>query len=200
MLIAWRESVTPQYATIVVWAVWFVSWMLAAFWSARVAKRVEWNSQFLYRIVTILGAFLLFGIYTHSYRGPGRLWILSEQIGWSLVGVVALGFLFAWWARIYLGSLWSGWVTKKADHHIVDTGPYALVRHPIYTGLILSAFATAIQRGTLAALAGAAIMTLGFWIKARLEERFLRDELGAEAYDSYRRKVPMLIPFGPKAA
>ena len=142
----------------------------------------------------------MFGVQTHSYRGPGRLWVLSDDVSWALVGVVTLGFLFAWWARIYLGSLWSGWITKKAGHHIVDTGPYALVRHPIYTGLILSAFATAIQRGTLVALLGAAVMAWGFWIKARLEERFLREELGPEAYDSYRRRVPMLVPFGPKAA
>jgi protein-S-isoprenylcysteine O-methyltransferase Ste14 len=197
---AWGHTVTPQYATLIVWCVWFVSWMLAALWSARVAKRVDWNSQFLYRVVTIAGAFLLFGVQTHSYRGPGRLWVLSDDVSWALVGVVTLGFLFAWWARIYLGSLWSGWITKKAGHHIVDTGPYALVRHPIYTGLILSAFATAIQRGTLVALLGAAVMAWGFWIKARLEERFLREELGPEAYDSYRRRVPMLVPFGPKAA
>jgi protein-S-isoprenylcysteine O-methyltransferase Ste14 len=200
MPIAWGHAITPQYATIVVWLVWFVSWMLAALWSARVAKRVDWNSQFLYRLVTIAGAYLLFGVMTHSYRGPGRLWLLSDEASWALVGVVALGFLFAWWARIYLGSLWSGWITKKADHHIVDTGPYALVRHPIYTGLIVSAFATAIQRGTILALLGAAVMAWGFWIKARLEERFLREELGPEAYDSYRRRVPMLIPFGRKAA
>jgi protein-S-isoprenylcysteine O-methyltransferase Ste14 len=197
---AWGHTVTPQYATLIVWFVWFVSWMLAALWSARVAKRVDWNSQFLYRVVTIAGAFLLFGVQTHSYRGRGRLWVLSDDVSWALVGVVTLGFLFAWWARIYLGSLWSGWITKKAGHHIVDTGPYALVRHPIYTGLILSAFATAIQRGTLVALLGAAVMAWGFWIKARLEERFLREELGPEAYDSYRRRVPMLVPFGPKAA
>ena len=44
------------------------------------------------------------------------------------------------------------------------------------------------------------LMTVGFWLKARLEERFLRDELGAEAYDAYRRKTPMLIPFAPTSA
>jgi protein-S-isoprenylcysteine O-methyltransferase Ste14 len=191
---------TPQYAKVVVWAVWVVSWFIAALWSARVAKRVDWNSQLLYRVVTIAGGFLLFGVETHSYRGPDRIWILNERISWALVGVVALGFLFAWWARIYLGSLWSGWITKKADHHIVDTGPYAFVRHPIYTGIILSAFASAAQKGTGLALLGAAIMAWGFWIKARLEERFLREELGPEAYDSYRRRVPMLVPFGPKSA
>ena len=74
------------------------------------------------------------------------------------------------------------------------------MRHPIYTGVIVSAFATAIMKATAIALVGVAIMTVGFWVKAQLEEKFLREQLGAEAYDAYRRRVPMLLPFGPKAA
>jgi protein-S-isoprenylcysteine O-methyltransferase Ste14 len=58
------------------------------------------------------------------------------------------------------------------------------VRHPIYTGLIVALAATA-----------AALLAIGFWLKARAEERFLSAELGAEAYGAYRRRVPMLIPF-----
>jgi protein-S-isoprenylcysteine O-methyltransferase Ste14 len=54
--------------------------------------------------------------------------------------------------------------------------------------------------GTLHAILGAAALTVGYWIKARLEEGFLRQELGTETYDAYRRRVPMLVPFGPKAA
>jgi protein-S-isoprenylcysteine O-methyltransferase Ste14 len=158
------------------------------------------GEEWLYRIVTVVGMFLIFGIYTHSYRGPFMLWRLGREAEWGLCAVVVLGFAFAWWARLHLGRLWSGWVTKKADHRVVDTGPYRIVRHPIYTGIILAAAATAIQKGTLVAVAGVAVVTLGFWIKARLEERFLRQELGPDAYNSYRRRVPMLLPFGPKSA
>jgi protein-S-isoprenylcysteine O-methyltransferase Ste14 len=117
-----------------------------------------------------------------------------------LVAAAVSGFGFAWWARLYLGRLWSSSVTKKANHHVVDTGPYAIVRHPIYTGLIAACFATALLKGTPAGIVGAILMTLGFSIKARLEERFLREQLGPDAYDSYRRRVPMLLPFGPKSA
>jgi protein-S-isoprenylcysteine O-methyltransferase Ste14 len=105
------------------------------------------------------------------------------------------GFAFAWWARIYLGTLWSGQVTLKPDHHIVDTGPYALVRHPIYTGILTAVLATMAAKGTLPGVAGAAIILVGVWMKARIEERWLRQELGAEAYDGYARRVPMLVPF-----
>ena len=79
---------------------------------------------------------------------------------------------------------------------IVDRGPYGLVRHPIYTGLILAAFALGAQIGLLESLAGAALMALGFAIKARTEERFLGEELGP-AYAEYRARTPMLIPFWP---
>ncbi len=95
---------------------------------------------------------------------------------------------------MHLGRLWSGSVTLKPDHRVVDTGPYRLVRHPIYTGLILSALATAAEKGTVLGLAGFASIVLGFWIKAKFEEGFLRQELGREAYDSYAARTPMLVP------
>jgi protein-S-isoprenylcysteine O-methyltransferase Ste14 len=195
--------VTPEFAAVLAWAAWAVSWFLAALWAGRTAKRAGFAAQLPYRIVTIFGAYLLFAPYArHRYAEyfVGRLWTLDNDVEWALVGVIVLGFLFAWWARIYLGPLWSGFVMKKEGHYIVDTGPYAIVRHPIYTGILLSCFATAAQIGTVTAILGAVIMTAGFWMKARLEERFLRQELGAEAYDSYRRRVPMLVPFGPKSA
>lgn len=191
---------TPQLALNFLWAFWILSWLAAALWSAPSAKRPVFGSEILYRIVTLVGAVLLFGVTTRSMHGPMRLWSFNETIDWIFFGVCVGGFVFCWWARIHLGSLWSGWVSKKEGHHIIDTGPYRVVRHPIYTGLILAAFATAAIKGTSIALAGAAIIALGFWIKARLEERFLSQELGAEAYEAYRRRVPMLIPFGPRAA
>lgn len=190
---------TPDNAVGLLWIVWFATWMIAAFWSDRAAKRPGAASELLYRVVTFFCAFLLFSP-NRGFHGQFGLWTPSEAVGWALVGLAAAGFLFCWWARLHLGRLWSGWVTRKADHHIVDTGPYAIVRHPIYTGIILSAFATAVLKGSVVAVCGAAVMTIGFWIKARLEERFLRQELGADAYDSYRRRVPMLMPLGPKAA
>ena len=113
-----------------------------------------------------------------------------------MFALVVAGLAFAWWARLHLGSLWSSSVTKKADHRIVDTGPYRLVRHPIYTGFLLSIAATAGQLGTAYAVAGVLFFVAGFWIKARLEERFLRVELGEGDYDAYRRRVPMLLPLG----
>jgi len=190
----------PITAVYILWTAWFASWIVAAFWSTRAAKRPRLGAEVLYRLVIFIGALLLFGAGSYSYRRPPRLWAADVPLGRALVVLAAAGFLFCWWARLHLGTLWSGSVTKKADHRVVDTGPYRLVRHPIYTGIIAAAFATALLKGTPSALTGVAVMTLGFWIKARLEESFLRRELGCDVYDAYRRRVPMLVPFGPKAA
>ena len=98
-------------------------------------------------------------------------------------------------AHPILGAWWSGAITRKEGHHIVETGPYALVRHPIYTGLIAANFATAAAQATVTGLIGAALVAIGLWLKARVEENFLTAELGADAYAAYRRRVPMLVRF-----
>jgi len=125
------------------------------------------------------------------------LWRLPLAVDWALTGLVAVGLAFTWWARLTLGDLWSSNVVRKESHTVVRAGPYRLVRHPIYTGMILAAFALGAQTSLLAGLAGALLMALGFGIKARLEERFLSAELGEGAYADYRRSTPMLVPFWP---
>jgi protein-S-isoprenylcysteine O-methyltransferase Ste14 len=69
---------------------------------------------------------------------------------------------------------------------------------PIYTGILLAAYATMSAKGTALAIAGVLGTTLGLWMKARLEEEWPRAELGAETYDAYRKRVSMLLPFGPR--
>ena len=150
-----------------------------------------------YRILTLLGAAGVIASPSEPFNP--RLAELGPRagFGWTLVAVAALGFACTWWARIHLGRLWSGTVTRKAEHHVVDTGPYAIVRHPIYTGILIALLATALVRGTATALVGFVLLTVGFYLKARLEESFLRSELGEDAYGAYARRVPMLIPFAP---
>ena len=167
-----------------------VSWAAAAVWVNRTVGKASRRDEVLSRLTVGAGAALLFWNYKDS---PGT----DETAGWILFAVVVLGILFAWWARVHLGRLWSGRVTRKEDHRVVDTGPYALVRHPIYTGVVTSALATGIAEWRVAAFSGALVIALGFWLRSRLEERFLRAELGT-AYEEYARRVPMLIPFFPR--
>lgn len=174
---------------------WFASWWIVAFWSDRTTKRLGATTELLYRVPTLVAVLLLFGAVKWS---GDPVWLRAPRhpdIAWTLVGLTIAGFAFTWWARIHLGRLWSATVTRKKDHRVVDTGPYRLVRHPIYTGILLAALASACMRGTLLAATGFVVLVVSFYIKARLEERFLRRELGHDAYDAYARRTPMLMPF-----
>jgi len=185
----------PRQAIIGLWIGLAVSWLVAAVWSAGTEKRAGLRAEMLYRVVLLIGA-AIFSIPAHGSVGPLRLWRVTYNEAWVCVGIIALGFAFTWWARIHLGSLWSGHITRKTGHRVIDTGPYGVVRHPIYTGILIGVFATAAAKGTVVGLAAALIIALGLWLKARLEERWLRQELGLEAYDVYCRRVPMLLPLG----
>jgi protein-S-isoprenylcysteine O-methyltransferase Ste14 len=194
-----NSAVTSAEAVMfAVWFGWAVLWTAAAVWSDRAAKRPPLRSHILYRVLPVLGGVLMFGA-VGSASEQIRLWHAPDVLSWSLVALAVAGFAFTWWARIHLGRLWSSGVSRKADHRIVDTGPYGIVRHPIYTGIIVASAATAAQRGTVQAWLGMALMTLGWYIKARLEERFLRNELGSEVYEAYARQVPMLVPYRSRA-
>lgn len=201
----------PQSAIYLPWDIWAVTWIVAALWANRTVKRPALGREIVYRIIALAGFVLLLGGALREHNGhiefvsfPGFLgtqyWMAPLAVNWTMVGVATLAFAFAWWARIHLGRLWSGRVTRKEGHRIIDTGPYAIVRHPIYTGILTGAIATTVVMGQLHAILGTVFLIVGYWIKARLEEGFLREELGPQDYDAYRRRVPMLVPFGPKAA
>jgi protein-S-isoprenylcysteine O-methyltransferase Ste14 len=194
-----------------VWFVWAAIWVLMASWSAKAAARAGPGAQAGYILLTVAGFFLLFSSFdgrvlvlealwrTAEEAGvPVRLWTAPPVLGWAMVVLASAGFAFALWARLHLGRLWSGDVQAKADHRVVDDGPYGIVRHPIYTGLLAAALALAVVKGLLPSLIGAGLTIAGFRLKARLEERLLAAELGEGAYEAYRRRTPMLVPFGPR--
>lgn len=110
------------------------------------------------------------------------------------IALTLAGILFAIWARLILGANWSATVTIKQDHHLITRGPYGLVRHPIYTGLLLALTGSAIAFGELRGFLGVMVIALGFWAKSRIEERFMLQQFGS-AYEEYRRRVPALIPY-----
>jgi protein-S-isoprenylcysteine O-methyltransferase Ste14 len=186
---------TPESTIYALWITWLVSWAVAMPFSNRSEKGDAIGAELLFRVLFYAGVILLFAFPPQRYYGQMQLWHFVNAMSWILAAVTAAGLLFTWWARIHLGRLWSDRIVLKAGHHVVDTGPYRLVRHPIYSGLIFAAFATAIEKGTSFALLGAAIITLAFYIKARREERFLRAELGVNAYDAYSQRTAMLVPF-----
>jgi protein-S-isoprenylcysteine O-methyltransferase Ste14 len=194
----------PQNAIYIPWTVWAVTWILAALWANRTIAGAGVARQAPYRFFTISGFMFLLIAFVGRKQPPEdtlflfqRHWEFPVEVQWAMVGVATFGFLFCWWARIHLGVLWSGRITRKEGHRVVDTGPYRLVRHPIYTGILTAALATMLLKGTTTSFIGFVLLVIGYWMKGKLEERFLREELGPADYDAYRARTPMLVPFSP---
>jgi protein-S-isoprenylcysteine O-methyltransferase Ste14 len=183
----------PLIAALTAWAIWFCSWMAAALWSKRTEARPQRGAERAYSVLLYLGFALLILPTVRANFGP-RLWALPLAAKWLIAAFAPLGFGLAWWARIHLARDWSWSVTRKEDHRLVDTGPYAVVRHPIYTGVLVAGVATAILEAKWPSLAGLALLAAGLWLKADLEERFLSRELGAAKYREYVARTGKLLP------
>jgi protein-S-isoprenylcysteine O-methyltransferase Ste14 len=186
-------SFAPGAAIVAAWLIWLVTWILAAGWSARVASHHDLGAESPSRVLTLAAIVML--LMSYWPVAWGMLWTTPETLGWSMFILVVLGLSFTWGARLHLGPLWTSTSAPTEDHRIVDTGPYGVVRHPVYAGLLLAVTATALERGRIEAVAAALALIAGVSLRAKLEERFLRRDLGDEAYSSYRRRVPMLVPF-----
>jgi protein-S-isoprenylcysteine O-methyltransferase Ste14 len=143
---------------------------------------------------------LLLGVYLIIWPRLPVPW-LSEALlpdvparYWLALALVAAGLGFTVWARLHLGRNWSGTVTQKQGHELVRSGPYALVRHPIYTGLLAALLGSAIALGEPRGFLGVFIVLGAFWRKLRIEEGFMR-ELFPGQYARYMTEVPALVPF-----
>ena len=125
-----------------------------------------------------------------------HLW--SSTRAWLACGLAiqASGLIIAIWARSTLGQNWSGRISVGGNQELVVRGPYRIVRHPIYTGLLMAVLGSAMVAGRLRAFLGFALIVIGILIKVRREERALRSHFGV-AYDEYSRRVPGVIPRWP---
>ena len=185
--------VSATTAVLALWAVWLLGWLVAARTTATIVVRQSLASRLAHSVPIWGGAVLLFlqprrfAVFQHSLL-PRTAWM-----AWIGVVVVALGLGFAGWARTHLGRFWSAAVTLKAEHRLIRTGPYALSRHPIYTGLLLALAGTTFARDTVGAVAGLILFLVGFILKIRQEERLLLEHFGA-AYRAYQGEVPAVVP------
>ncbi len=118
---------------------------------------------------------------------------LSAWCFWTGAAITAGGLLFSVSARRHLGSNWSQSVTVKEGHELITSGPYALVRHPIYTGLLLGFLGSAVALGQWRGLLAVALVFGVLWRKLRLEEKWMHAHFG-EPYEAYSRQVAALVP------
>ena len=179
-----------KYAWVAVAALWFVM----AFATKRTARRMPRGALLQHILVLALSFDLLFADYFRVGVLRVRFVPEAEWLQWMGCAATLAGIAFIVWARFTLGRNWSGTVEVKQEHTLVRRGPYALVRHPIYSGLSFGLLGTAVICGEVRCLLGALLAFFEWKRKSLIEERFMIEQFGRD-YVEYRREVKALIPF-----
>jgi protein-S-isoprenylcysteine O-methyltransferase Ste14 len=183
-----------RYLFPIMWLSWAVYWWVSSR-HVKSSVRRESAASRLAHVVPLMLAAILLSLPNLPIRFLAERFLPFATWPFALgAALTAAGLLFAVWARRHIGANWSATVTIKKSHELIVSGPYALVRHPIYTGLLLALVGSAIAIGEWRGTLAVALASLALWRKLRLEERWMRQEFG-EAYQAYCRRVPALIPF-----
>lgn len=183
---------------LVLWLGWLVCWLVAARYVKPTRRKEFWATRFLTIVFTLPAAVVL--AIPASWLPGGLSWLSARFLPdaaivyWLGLLIVITGIAFAVWARFYLGRNWSGTVTVKEDHELICSGPYAIVRHPIYTGLLIAILGTAVVFGEWRGLVAFGFLTVAYLFKLRREERFMAESF-PNVYPGYCARVPALIPF-----
>lgn len=177
----------------IIWIVFLLYWIISAQKVKSIKRREPLRERVLYMISMVIAYVLLFND-PFTFTALGRRFVpLDPRIGVSGVVVTALGVAFAIWARLHLGENWSATVTVKTGHELIESGPYRAVRHPIYTGMLVAMAGSALALGQARGLVALVVTAVGFYFKARKEERYMFSEFG-EKYQAYAHRTGMLLP------
>ena len=177
----------------ILWALLWLVWLIAMLRTKPTQERADFGSRLLYGFPVILAFYLIFADHVHSYWLQTHILPHNIFADASAVTLTVLGVAFAIWSRFYIGQNWSSAVSIKVGHQLIRTGPYAWVRHPIYSGLLLATIGTAIARREARGFLAFALLWLAFVIKSRMEEGFMHKTFGQE-YEEYCRTTGALIP------
>jgi protein-S-isoprenylcysteine O-methyltransferase Ste14 len=177
-----------------IWTVFWVLWILPAVFGKRTVRR-QTNGSRILQLILLLVAYVLI---VNGELGLDwlNLQLVPEGRASTAVGygLLMAGMLFAGWARLFLGGNWSSSVTLKEDHTLVQSGPYRIVRHPIYTGLLVALLGTAIALGELRCFLGVLLAAIAWKIKSKSEETLMVQQFG-DQYTRYREQVKGLVPY-----
>jgi protein-S-isoprenylcysteine O-methyltransferase Ste14 len=183
------ESLFP-----VLWIAFLLYWRVRA-GDTKTSQRVEPSATPILRalafviVIVLLSTTLIPLPWLYRQLWPSGFWAF-----WIGAAVTVAGLLFAVWARRYLGRNWSSSVTIKQGHELITTGPYALVRHPIYTGILTGFLGTAIALAQVRGFIGFVLIFLVLWPKLRTEEKWMRSQFG-EMYAAYAHQTAALVPY-----
>ena len=169
------------------WAAFWLYWLVAAFSMKR--GHVPWSRELRIRVVIVVVVILL--IRVGAFRGHG----LNTDPWRAGIGFLlfALGLGFAIWARMHIGRNWGTPMTQKDEPELVTSGPYHLVRHPIYSGILVAGFGTAVALSWLW-LTPVVLASAYFLYSATVEERYMTEQF-PDNYPVYKRSTKMLVPF-----
>ncbi len=189
----WTESLHDWVGWL--WLILMAVWVIGMVRTKRTVERQTDLSR-LGQIAMMAAAFVLL---SRSSMPMGHLLdhrLFAESLGTAAAGFALglCGLLVSVWARVTLGTNWSGTVTLKEGHTLVQRGPYQFVRHPIYTGILLMILGSAMDYRALRSFLAVVVCGVGFWWKMQNEEQFMVQEFG-EQYEVYRREVKTLVPF-----
>ncbi|MDL2405957.1 isoprenylcysteine carboxylmethyltransferase family protein [Rhizobium calliandrae] len=178
----------------VCWGIWALIWFVASFRVKKTTRSEDPLSRLSNTAPIWIGALLL--VVRPSLLGPLSFRLLPQNLASYGIGaaLTVIGLAFAVWARYHIGRNWSGVITVKQDHVLICTGPYAIVRHPIYSGLLLAIIGSALARGHIGALLAVGFMLYAILRRVRTEERWMGETFG-QAYVDYKAQTPALVPF-----
>jgi len=183
----------PLVISIVTWWIFFFYWLLSALKVKRTVEREGVVPRLVVLLTAGLGAVLLFGSIGNP-ASPLRLVPQTRVADFAGDACSILGISILIWARRTIGRNWSGTITLKEGHELVQSGPYRLVRHPIYTGYFLMYLGTAIVVGKTVGFIGFGMTIVGFWYKLRREEALMSRHFG-KLYTDYKSRVRAVIPW-----
>lgn len=175
------------------WIAFGMYWFVSAFQVKKALRSESLPTRIFYLALVYFTVFLAVRAGVHH----GYFWHAPSRFSLRFfVGAILLlaGLGFAVWARVHLGEYWSGRVQLKEGHRLIRTGPYQLVRHPIYTGILTGFLGTVVAVGNERGMVGFLLLTVLFVLKSRREERLMISAFGEE-YIEYRKHVPAFVPF-----
>ena len=178
----------------VCWIIFVVFWLLGAFSTKRTIYRESSSERARYWLLLVIGYFLV--IKSSSLPSPLDWFVVphTKLSTWIGAFLCVSGLVFALWARVILGRNWSGVITLKEGHELIERGPYRIVRHPIYTGILAMFSGTAIAMGYFGGFLGLLLVFVSFWLKLKREEDLMLKHF-PDKYAAYQGRVKRIIPF-----
>ncbi len=175
------------------WIVLLAYWLYGSFHTRQTRKADSRFSMMLVRLLIAGAIVFLFSSPVEQTVLAARFVPRSHTLREIGIGISWLGVALAIWARYELGEFWSARVTIKVDHELIDSGPYVLMRHPIYSGILLGMVGTALAIGQWRAIVIIALLATLYFAKARREESLLSEEFGPR-FEEYRKTRGFILP------